>query len=309
MISFRYHALSIVAVFLALAVGVVLGSGPLHAEEGARTTSDTSGATQARLQSLTQALAFADAYGRATADQVVAHQLDGRAVTLVTVPGSDPKAVTAVSDLVTKAGGSVTARVVLGKKLLDVANRQLVTELATQMRGSAKDVTVPKDGTGYEQLGALLAHALVTREPAGEPLDATGESVLAGVKTAGLVSTDGDLSRRGSLAVVVAGAPRGTSDQRKGAGTILSSLLTTLQDGDAGTVLAGPVASGADDGLVGELRQDDEATASVSTVDVLDRPAGPAVAVLALADQLAGNAGQFGTPGSADGAVPLPDAS
>jgi hypothetical protein len=255
---------------------------------------------------LQQSLGFADGYGRATADQLVAHRLDGRAVTLVTLPGADPKAVAAVAGLVAKAGGSVVGRVGLADKLLDVADRQLVSELATQMRGSAKGVTVPAGGTGYQQLGALLGHALVTRVPAGEPLDEAGKSVLAGVRTAGLVSTQGDLARRGSLAVVVAGPPRGTADQRAGAGTILASLMTAIDARCAGSVVAGPLASGADDGLVGELRQDHTAAGVVSTVDAVDRPAGPAVAVLALADQLAGHAGHFGGPGSPDGAAPIP---
>ncbi|MDX6324181.1 MAG: hypothetical protein QOK15_535 [Nocardioidaceae bacterium] len=310
MISFRYHIVSIVAVFLALAVGIVLGSGPLHAEDLAGTSGGTStAADQARTRSLQTSLGFADAYGRATAAQVVAHRLDGRAVTLVTLPGADPKAAAAVADLVAKAGGSVTARVALGEKLLDVANRQLVTELATQMRGTAKGVLVPAAGTGYQQLGALVAHAVVTRVPAGEVQDEAGKSVLAGVQTAGLVSTTGTLARRGSLAVVVAGAPRGSADQRTGAGTILSSFLVAMDARSAGTVLAGPITSGADDGLVGEIRHDRSASAVVSTVDVVDRPAGAAVAVLALAGQLAGGSGQYGTPGSPDGAAPVLTAS
>jgi hypothetical protein len=149
---------------------------------------------------------------------------------------------------------------------------------------------------------------MVTMVPAGAPLDAVGTSVLAGVQTAGLVAGSSKVTRRGSLVVLVAGAPRGTADQRNGAGMILDLLLTAVDARSAGAVLAGPVASGSADGLVGELRRDQRAAGVVSSVDVADRPAGPAVAVLALADQLAGHAGQFGTPGSADGALPASQA-
>lgn len=310
MISFRYHAVSIVAVFLALAVGVVLGSGPLHAEEGTGTTGTGTGSVpQSGALEQRAALGFADGYGRVTATEVVANRLDGRTVTLVTLPGADPKAVTAVGDLVDASGATVTARVAFASKLLDVANRQLVTELAAQLRGTVKGVPVTTAGTGYTQIGALVAHALVTKVASGAPVDKAGKSVLAGVKTAGLLTATGDLTRRGSLAVVVAGAPQGSADQRAGAGTIVTSLLMRLDAGDAGTVLAGPLGSGADDGLVGQVRQNRLATTVVSTVDTVDRPAGPAVTVLALADQLAGNAGQFGSPGSPDGPAPAPPAS
>ncbi len=40
MIDFRYHLVSIVSIFLALAVGIVLGAGPLQDQVGNTLTSE-----------------------------------------------------------------------------------------------------------------------------------------------------------------------------------------------------------------------------------------------------------------------------
>ena len=41
MIDFRYHLVSIISIFLALAVGIVLGAGPLKGDLGTRLTQET----------------------------------------------------------------------------------------------------------------------------------------------------------------------------------------------------------------------------------------------------------------------------
>jgi hypothetical protein len=104
--------------------------------------------------------------------------------------------------------------------------------------------------------------------------------------------------------LVVAGAPYGSADDRAGAGSILLSLLSSLDDHSDGVVLAGPVSSGAQDGLVGELRADPSTAAAVSSVDATERIAGAVVAVLALREQAAGKSGHYGTSASSDGVMP-----
>ena len=66
-------------------------------------------------------------------------------------------------------------------------------------------------------------------------------------------------------------------------------------------VVAGPTASSREDGYVAQVR---DQRSSVSTVDVTDAAAGPAVVVLALASEAGGNNGAWGTSRSADGALP-----
>jgi hypothetical protein len=133
------------------------------------------------------------------------------------------------------------------------------------------------------------------------------DRVLAGLSTADLVTTQGNIDRRGSLVLMVAGAPYGSSDERDGAGSIISTVATALDEQTNGVALVGPVESAAPDGLVGSLRADPTAARVVSTVDVADRVSGAVVSVLALAQQATGASGHYGTDEAADG--PLPAAS
>ena len=309
MINFRYHVVSLVAALLALAVGIALGGGPLQRvpddESTAGGDAQSLAATQARLAVLQEGTEFADAYADRTADQLVGRSLDGRAVTLLTLPGADEADVDALTDMVGRAGASVTARAAVREELLDVGNRQLVTELATQMSDSAGDtIEMPADASGYEQMAMLVAHALVTRKNGGEAPDGAGESVLAGLDTADLLTVTGDVDSRGSTVLVVAGEPYGSADDREGAGDILSTLVTVLDERSEGLVLAGPVSSSADDGLVGTVRAEPATAGTVSTVDAVERTAGVVAAVLALGAEAAGRSGHYGTSAAGDGAVP-----
>ena len=308
MITFRYHVVSLIATLLALAVGIALGGGPLQRsadDESSGGEEETLVATQAELSLLLRSAGFADGYAAATAGRVLDQAVKGRGVTLVTLPGADDADVTRVADMVGAGGGAVAVRATVGEKLLDVGNRQLVAELATQMTGSVgKDAAVPSDASGYEQLGHLAAHALVNGKESGAPLDKAGESILAGLETADLLTVDGGVDERGSVVVVVAGEPYGSPDDRQGASSILSSLLTVLDGRSDGVVLAGPVESSTEDGVVGALRSDPETADRISTVDAVERTAGAVVAVLALEQESRGRSGHYGTADAGDGAVP-----
>ena len=80
--------------------------------------------------------------------------------------------------------------------------------------------------------------------------------MLAGLDTADLLTVNGEGGERGSLVLLVAGDPYGGADEREGAGSILSTTVSVLDARSDGVVLAGPVSSSADDGLVGTVRAD-----------------------------------------------------
>jgi hypothetical protein len=311
-INFRYHVVSLVAVLLALAVGIALGGGPLQRTPDDETSSggdeQTLVSAQAAIDELEEGTAFADDYTDRTAGDELDRALQGRAVTILTLPGADDAHVTELSEMVDRAGGTVTTEAVATEKLLDVGNRQLVSELASQMAASAEtDLDMPDDVSGYEQMALLLAYALVAGKAGGDDLDGTGESVLAGLATADLLTVDGQADNRGSLVLVVAGEPFGSPDVREGAGTIVATFLAALDDRSDGVVLAGPVASSADDGLVSSVRADPTTADIVSTVDAIERTAGAVVAVLALQDEAKGKSGHYGTADAPDGTMPGQD--
>lgn len=306
-ISFRYHVASLVAVLLALATGIVLGNGPL---QDAGTTqplaSRADGADAARQAArLDAALSLDDAFAAAAAPGMVAGALRGHAVTVLALPGASPDTVQATADLVGTAGGTMVGTVVASSSLLDPGSRQLVDELGAQLARSAPDAEARTATTtdAYARAAALLAYAVATTRSGGSAVPRPAGGVLAGLTAAGLVSVPEPPSRRGDLVLVVTGPPQGDQESRRGAGAIVAALATELDRRTRGVVVAGPAAAGADQGVVAQLRTDPGAR-EVSTVDSVERAAGRAVAVLALAEQADGDAGAYGAVGQARAALP-----
>jgi hypothetical protein len=322
----RYRVVTLSALLLALAAGIILGDGPLRGDDAVAAVSGSGNAdelAQAReqLREQAQGLEVADSYAAATGGPLTAGSLAGRAVTIVTLPGADEEAVTRVQSAIGTAGGSVAGQVGLADGLLDVSQRQLVSELARQMDvGPAKKALgVPKDAGDYERVSRMLAYALLTKDPGGDQPDRVAGGIMAGLTTADLVTVEGategeaggagsggaaTVTRRGNVVIVVGDAPYGSADERAGAGSILTELLTAFDEAGAGTVLAGPVGASAPDGLVTAVRQAPEVARKVSLVDVVDQAAGAVVTVLALAADVGGRPGDWGTSAAADGALP-----
>ncbi|MEP7092250.1 MAG: copper transporter [Nocardioidaceae bacterium] len=310
MISFRYHIVSIVSVFLALAIGVALGGGPLKGEVDNSLVDQVKSdrATKTRLQTQISGLrsgnTFLDDFAGTVAPGVLANTLRGRVVTLVVLPTALQADVAGLKALVVTAGGTVGGTLRVGNQLVDVGNKQLVDELGSQLEGRAPALSIPADAGPYERIGTLIGRAIGTLKKSGARVDGTASTILAALDAASLMSTDGTLRRRGDLVLFVTGAGHGTAAAQKGAGTIITALARSVDAVTAGAVLAGPPASARGDGQVKALRDDVGAAKDVSTVDTLGRTAGQVVTVMALAGQAAGRTGQYGAVDAADGAMP-----
>jgi hypothetical protein len=309
-ISFRYHIVSVVSVFLALAIGVALGGGPLKGEvdntliDQVKADRQAKSELQAEISGLKSGNGFVDSFAQNVAPGLIADALRGRVVTLLVLPTAQAEDVNGLSQLVAAAGGTVGGTLRVGDGLIDVANKQLVDELGSQLQDGASDVAVPADASAYERMAALVARAIGTDKAGGASVDATAKSIMAGLSTAGLMSPDGELNRRGDLVLVVAGPGQGTVEQRQGTNTITTTLVKGIDADTAGTVVAGPVASARAGGLVKAVRDDVVAARDVSTVDSLSRTAAQVVTVMALAQQSHGESGQYGAIDAADGAMP-----
>jgi hypothetical protein len=309
-ISFRYHVVSIVAVLLALAAGVVLGGGPLRggatALAGPATDDGRSARLEAQVEGLKAGDRFADDFATAVAPQLVARRLRGHVVTIVALPGARKADVTAIARLVSVAGGRVGGSLQVGTALVDVGEKQLVDELGNQLESQLPrgrgGIRLPATAGTYERMGALVARAIGTDRVGGARVDPAATTVLGALDAAKLMSATGRVTRRGDLVVIVAGAP--ASGDGSGAGDVVASLATSLDTGTAGVVVAGPVASAAGDGAVKAVRRHERAATQVSTVDALGRSAGQVATVLALAGRSRGVVGQYGTGAGAGSAVP-----
>jgi len=292
MMSLRYHVVSIAAVLLALALGVVLGASALSGRVLGALTSDRDqlagqvvglrgerDAAAARLHA-TEGLVAAGA------PSTVAGVLPGRGVAVLAAPDADPADVDAVAGLVEAAGGRVTGRLALTDAALAPDQAEALRALVPRLLPAGAQLPTTTD-TGA-LTGSLLGSLLVTR-PGGPGEQATGPEATAALRALG----DGGFLRvpdaldpsPAELALVVTG---GRADPTRD-GT-LARLTGEMDRVGAGAVLAGRTGSGA----VSAVRGDPALRSGLSSVDALEGPASRVATVLALREQADGRAGTYG---------------
>lgn len=308
MISLRYHAVSIAAVFLALAIGVVLGaSGVSDRLLGAVSTkADDLGGRVQQLTAERDALAASqrasDEFAQRIGPAAVQGVLQGQTVVLVT-SGADPADRNAVVALLGQSGAKVTGEVVLTDAVGDPARADQLRQLTAQLLPTGAQLPAASD-TG-SLAGGLLGGVLLAKP--GTHADTNGadqeRAVLAGLASAGFVAP-GDPPARANLALVLTGGALTGIDAGDRA-AVVARLAAQLDRAGGGAVLAGRSGSSDATGSVGVARADPTITAATSTVDDLQTGAGQISTVLALREQVDGRAGRYGTSvTAADGSAP-----
>ncbi|HEY2723911.1 MAG TPA: copper transporter [Pseudonocardiaceae bacterium] len=308
MISVRYHVISISVFFLALAVGVVLGSTAISDRllSGLSSDRDQLGrqVTDLRAQAngLRAQLIDADAFGTAVGPRVVRDALQGRTVALVTTADADPADRDAIVALLGYAGATVTGELQLTEAFSDPARSDQLSALTARLLPAG--VRLPTAADAGTLSGGLLGALLLTDPHTGkaQATDAETAAVLAGLDDGGFIRM-GKAIQPAQLAVVLTGgaAQGDSSGDRAG---IVARFATQLDRSGAGAVLAGRPGSAGADGPVGVVRADTAATSVLSTVDDVGSAAGRVVTVLALAEQAQGSAGRYGTAGNAQSVAP-----
>ena len=307
MISFRYHLVSLAAVLLALAAGVVLGAGPLDGQLGGTSGSSTS-QQQAKLDALngkvTDAQARAsydDAAAAALAPAVLPGQLAGKTVVVVVTPGTDGAQVDELVKAVETAGGKVTGEVDVQPAWYAADQGTVLDSLTTQLVPKGQGVA---SGGPYVRAGAALASALVTNaaHPPTKP-DEASVTLLTGFEEGGFIKVSGTPAVRAQLALVVSPTGVAKGDTAGAANDSLLPLIAALDSGQ-GAVLAGPAGSAKPGSLVAALRSSAPVRRAVSSDDVADTASGVIATVLALTQQVGGTTGQYGVGPGADAAMP-----
>jgi len=302
LISFRYHVVTILAVFLALAVGVALGGGPLseigRGDDVARKAEGRAADLEQQAAAAEHATSFQDQFAGSLGGRAVGAALDGRTVSLVGMPGADEGVLKALTSLVERAGGSVTGRYAVQPGLVDLDESSLVDTLGSQLRTSIDDNGVPASATAYERIGGLLARGIATGSDDGASVDAAAQEIVSSLEGAGLVVPEGE-ERLGSVVIVLLGDEPGKPED---VDDMYSGLLAGLADRPDTLVLAGSTDS-ADGGLLSVLREDPATSRVMSSVDSVQSAAGRITTILAAASDASGEAGHWGALGN-DGAVP-----
>jgi hypothetical protein len=141
-IDFRYYVVSTVSIFLALAVGIVLGAGPLKGDIGTRLTEQMT-ALRAEKTQLRTDLDLArrnatarDTFSLAVAPSVMKDRLAGKTVAVVVAPGVDADLVKNTTTSLVAAGAKVGSTVTLTDAWADPAKATLRNTVASPFASS-----------------------------------------------------------------------------------------------------------------------------------------------------------------------------
>ncbi len=319
MIDFRFHLVSIVSIFLALAVGIVLGAGPLQGSIGTQLTDQVSQLRQEKdtlrtqLDDASKTVKAQEQYAGLVAPTALAGALGDATVALVVSPDAAGKFSQDVQQALTQGGARITTIVTLRDDYRDPGK---AGERATSASEVAPVLGLTTGDTGDALLADVLATVLVhPRSGSGQPGSGSAQPLGAGadalrkIKDAGFIDYSQSDLQRADLAVMLSGPIAGTTEAVTAQSSTLLSLATALDTQSAGLVAAtGPpsTAVGQDQttSLVTVIRKNGQASKAVSTVDHADTLPGAGVIVLALARQRLGSTGHFGISSDAQAAVP-----
>lgn len=293
MINFRYHLISIGAIFLALAAGVALGAGPL--DETKNLIGNDGNASETIDKS--DLASFDSAYAKKTGTSLVAGKLKGQSVVIFTLPGARADQVAGLRTAMASGGAKISGEVALTSKLLDSTSRQFAEGVTQQAAKGVKGVAT--SGDSYLRVGSALGRAYLAKK--ATKVDASASTISSAFAEGELITVPTKPTELGTIALIVAGPDAADSEQ--GQGDIMAELAVGFDSQAQGVVLAGPSPSSEDGGYLQVLRSSDTAS-QVSTIDVTDSAAGRLVTVLVAAREIGDNAGSFGTSRSADGAIP-----
>lgn len=311
MMSFRYFIVSVTAIFLALALGLVLGSTNvsqrmLSVVAGDRDSLngqiDQLSNSRSQLEASQRA---GNSFAAAVAPAVVKGQLTGRRVVLVSTPDVDQADRDAVRQLVTQAGGTMTGELALTDAVTDPARADAARDLATRLLPSGAQLPASADAGSL--LGGLIGGALLVRPQDTQPRAAAAQigAALAGLAQGGFVRA-GTRPAPAQLAIVLTGGPYKGADAADRAAT-LARFSAELDRAGSGAVVAGRSGSEGPDGAVGVVRADSVMSSTLSTVDGVQTAIGRVATVLALREQADGRAGRYGAGSNAQ--APIPGAS
>jgi hypothetical protein len=300
-ISFRYHVVTIVAIFLALAIGTLAGAAFVQPALQAELQNQTdrlqrnNDGLRAEVDDLRTQLASLGGFVDAVAPSLTRDKLSGTPVVLVTQTGVEEGVLSQTQAALSNAGANVLTTVSATDELVseDPATQEQLATIVGEPTASA------------DQLPTLAAQALA--QGLSPSTSVVGGDVLEKLLSAGFLapvgsgpsqSTLDEIGHPGQVVVVLSGG-RGDEPPLPPEDFAVP-LVTRLAD------LNVPVAAGesllSDYPYVSLVRAD--GTDGTVTVDDLDQTMGGAALVLGLQDLIA--TGDGGAYGVKDGADPLP---
>lgn len=302
MVSFRFHLVSLVAVFLALGLGVLVGTTVINRgivrgleDQTDRLVRDNSDLRE-QVAELTGLVETLGTFGEAVFDHVVNDRLTTDEVVIVTQEGTDEAAIGAARGALERAGADMLGLLTVSDRmaLADEASRD---DLEAIVGGSPTDEAEVLTAEAAQGMASELAFGPVGGDILPELI--REEFVLVGgrdLQEGVLRGIDGD-----EAVVVVAG---GRDEPVVDPSRFLVPLIEGLVEDGARVAAA--------EGLqtrypfVTLLREDGAVTDEIATQDNVDQVPGEVGLVLGVEDMLRGAPGHYGVKDGASRLLPPP---
>jgi fructose-specific phosphotransferase system component IIB len=331
-IDFRYHVVSLISVFVALAIGIALGAGPLEQSIGDTLTGQVDqlredrDALREQLDDVTAELERGEQALAAVAPTLLEGVLPERSIAVVELAEVQPEVRDEVTARLIQAGATVTASVRVTDQWTDPERRSFRQSLA----GTLVDFLdpVPAEDAGADvELAEALVQALAARSAEDPTARSDNADILLELLSgeAGLITVDGEVGAPADAVVVLAGPTvdlaeaEATEAEVEGAAETPEEAAAETELHEARVAAARAIALAADrrtegavvasgalteTGVVNVLRQDEELLASVPTVESVHAVSGQVGVPMALSAGIAGTVGHYGPSAGATAAMP-----
>ncbi len=313
MIDFRYHLVSLVSVFLALAVGIVLGAGPLKEPIGESLQSQVDALRTDRDDLRTQLEAAGgniekqNEFVSAAAPELIGGTLNDTQISVITGPEANAEQVEQVTNRIQEAGGQIAGDVAF---VVDTLTVDGSGDFLTTLRGivpglPADDATALRSALVIALTGRA---SMITEGQERDDAEAKATDLYNAFIDAGRLRSDTDHhttelfviidDENSQLADETQPSPEATGD--KATREVITDFVNALTAESKAVVVAGDAGS-AQNGLVNVLRTE---KSRASTVDGLGLGAGPIITVRAIAAANNGTHGHWGFASDAEAVLP-----
>jgi hypothetical protein len=309
MIDFRYHLISLIAVFFALGLGILMGSVVLdeqlveRLENRVTGFADSNDELRQRVSDLDDRVDALQAFTTEAEGRLLGGALVDKSVVVVEFDGTDGSVTDGVTEAVETAGGRVVTTITLTDRLAltGAAERDQLALILRSSTGTNRALRIEL----AEELGARMAAASLTGtgESSGS-IAATRrlEELLEVLREEDYVAVDNDTGEAvppDSVIALVAGNSDEAPFSVQDVGVTLSQSLA-----DRGLAVTVGEASTSEWGVVASVRDDAEARNEVSTVDQAETVVGRIAIALALSQAVDGITGHYGLGDGADSVIP-----
>jgi hypothetical protein len=304
MIDFRYHLVSIVAVLLALSIGIVLGTGTLggpllqNLENNVDELRADNQERREEVAALNEQLAAERGFTEAAEPFMVDGSLTGRDVVIVEFAGTDGAIASRLRGLIAAAGGNPTTTVeILNKFALedDISRDELALAIGS-VAGERPELLAEAAQVLGETMGSAAAGNVSGSTALLEELQSAG---FVDIEREG--DPEGPLVPEGSSFMIVGGSP---DEPRYDVSLFTLNLVLELTATEAAALAAEPSTSMW--GIVQIIRNDGDARDEVATADTVEQVSGRVPAILGLERAIEGNVDHYGTGPGAELILPEP---